>query len=44
MSHAQAIVRVLRDGVPTWGRLDGDTVVLEDGGVVGIVSLALIWT
>jgi 5-oxopent-3-ene-1,2,5-tricarboxylate decarboxylase / 2-hydroxyhepta-2,4-diene-1,7-dioate isomerase len=34
MSHAQAIVRVLRDGVPTWGRLDGDTVVLSDGGVV----------
>jgi 5-oxopent-3-ene-1,2,5-tricarboxylate decarboxylase/2-hydroxyhepta-2,4-diene-1,7-dioate isomerase len=34
MSHAQAIVRVLRDGVPTWGRRDGDTVVLEDGGVV----------
>src|SRR3712207_4763503 len=31
MSHAQAIVRVLRDGVPTWGRLDGDTVVLDDG-------------
>jgi 5-oxopent-3-ene-1,2,5-tricarboxylate decarboxylase / 2-hydroxyhepta-2,4-diene-1,7-dioate isomerase len=34
MSHAQAIVRVLRDGVPTWGRLDGDTVVLSDGGVL----------
>ena len=34
MSHAQAIVRVLRDGVPTWGHLDGDTVVLSDGGVV----------
>jgi 5-oxopent-3-ene-1,2,5-tricarboxylate decarboxylase / 2-hydroxyhepta-2,4-diene-1,7-dioate isomerase len=34
VSQAQAIVRVLRDGVPTWGRLDGDTVVLSDGGVV----------
>src|SRR5215210_484124 len=34
MSHAQAIVRVLHDGVPTWGRLDGDTVVLSDGGVL----------
>jgi 5-oxopent-3-ene-1,2,5-tricarboxylate decarboxylase / 2-hydroxyhepta-2,4-diene-1,7-dioate isomerase len=34
MSPAQAIVRVLRDGVPTWGRLDGDAVVLSDGGVV----------
>jgi 5-oxopent-3-ene-1,2,5-tricarboxylate decarboxylase / 2-hydroxyhepta-2,4-diene-1,7-dioate isomerase len=34
MSPAQAIVRVLRDDVPTWGRLDGDAVVLSDGGVV----------
>ena len=24
----------LRDGVATWGRLDGDTVVLSDGGVL----------
>jgi 5-oxopent-3-ene-1,2,5-tricarboxylate decarboxylase / 2-hydroxyhepta-2,4-diene-1,7-dioate isomerase len=34
MSQARATVRVLRDGVPTWGRLDGDAVVLDDGGVI----------
>src|SRR3954454_23177563 len=34
MSHAQAIVRVLRDGTPTWGRLEGETVVLADGGLL----------
>ena len=34
MSHAQAIVRVLHDGTATWGRLEGETVVLTDGGVL----------
>ncbi len=29
-----AIVRVLHDGVATWGRLTGDTVTLDDGAVL----------
>ena len=31
MSHAGLTVRVLQEGVPAWGRLEGETVVLEDG-------------
>ena len=31
MSHAGLTVRVLREGKPAWGRLEGETVVLQDG-------------
>jgi len=34
MTDGRAVVRVLRDGVRTWGRLHGTDVVLDDGGVI----------
>lgn len=34
MSLESALVRVLRDGIPTWGHLENDRIVLSDGGVV----------